>query len=253
MDKKYVDWLLESDNVTARIWAATCRLDLDVSIVDSDWRVRAEVARQGFGLERLIQDESPEVRAAVAEQGYELEMLLEDENEDVREAARMQMGGGNRRQDGMISTLESVLSDVLRPKNDTTFHHDNEAPFELLWHAIVLFILCMHPSEKTFDNALRLFYCEVGDVLCFNVGWREYWRVHEGPEVPCPYGSGSDSHTPLEIMFDVWDENAPCYIAVKFYRAYREMLREQYVSLFRTDWLRHEYLERSNDDLMVSD
>ena len=55
---------------------------------DEDWRVREEVAKQGYGLERLIDDDEDwRVRRAVAEQGYGLEKLIKDEIQYVREMA----------------------------------------------------------------------------------------------------------------------------------------------------------------------
>lgn len=84
MDRMYVDWLLNANEEEARVWAATCRLDLEASIKDSSPEVRAEVARQGYGLDRLISDPSERVRATVASLGYGLEILVEDSHPVVR-------------------------------------------------------------------------------------------------------------------------------------------------------------------------
>lgn len=53
--------------------------------VDSEvWMMRAEIARQGYGLDVLINDESANVRYAVAEQGYGMDVLVNDEEAMVR-------------------------------------------------------------------------------------------------------------------------------------------------------------------------
>ena len=51
----------------------------DVREVVNDPQVRAEIARNGFALDVLIEDEDPRVRLAVAQQGYELDRLLNDD------------------------------------------------------------------------------------------------------------------------------------------------------------------------------
>lgn len=45
------------------------------------------VAKQGFGLDRLIDDPDPTVRVIVAGQGYDLDHLINDPDENVRAAA----------------------------------------------------------------------------------------------------------------------------------------------------------------------
>ena len=49
--------------------------------------VRIEVAKQGYGLETLINDPEWEVRTAVALQGYGLDKLINDPDLSVRIAA----------------------------------------------------------------------------------------------------------------------------------------------------------------------
>lgn len=52
---------------------------LDIYIDDSDYQVRAEVARQNYGLDILINDPHWIVRRQVAAQGYGLDILINDE------------------------------------------------------------------------------------------------------------------------------------------------------------------------------
>lgn len=63
-------------------------------IDDPDFRVRLEVAKQGYALDKLIEDVNPEVRAAVAKQGYKLDLLLDDESEYVRSIVASEWGHG---------------------------------------------------------------------------------------------------------------------------------------------------------------
>ncbi len=50
-------------------------------------KVRIAVAKQGYGLEVLVNDKSPNVRAEVAMQGYKLHELSKDPSQLVRKAA----------------------------------------------------------------------------------------------------------------------------------------------------------------------
>ena len=53
---------------------------------DENWQVRAEVARQGYALDKLVDDEDWHVREAVAKQDYALDKLANDKDNDVRKA-----------------------------------------------------------------------------------------------------------------------------------------------------------------------
>ena len=66
---------------------------LNLLINDEDWRVRRAVARQGYGLDILINDKYCGVRKAVAEQGYVLDALINDEHWGVRKAVAKQSYG----------------------------------------------------------------------------------------------------------------------------------------------------------------
>ena len=58
--------------------------NLDELINGESWRVRREVARQGYGLDILINDENYAIRCEVARQGYRLDILVNDKDYDVR-------------------------------------------------------------------------------------------------------------------------------------------------------------------------
>lgn len=62
---------------------------LDALIHDENKYVRAEVARQGYGLDS--DDKEAFVRATVAEQGYGLNFLIHDNSYIVRETAEATM------------------------------------------------------------------------------------------------------------------------------------------------------------------
>ncbi len=84
------DWdiLINDEDWRVRATVAEQGYGLDKLINDSHWRVRVAVAKQGYGLDILINDENPEVRIAVAEQGYGLDILVNDKDWEVRVAAR---------------------------------------------------------------------------------------------------------------------------------------------------------------------
>ena len=52
---------------------------------------RAEAAKQGYGLDVLINDKESCIRLLIAEQGYGLDVLVNDENWIVREEAERQL------------------------------------------------------------------------------------------------------------------------------------------------------------------
>ena len=57
--------------------------NLDV-LVNDDWHVRKEVAKQGYGLDKLVNDEDEDVRKEVAKHGYGLDKLINDKDWEVR-------------------------------------------------------------------------------------------------------------------------------------------------------------------------
>jgi hypothetical protein len=70
-------------------WQVRCEVarqgyGLERLIDDKNWFVRREVARQGYRLDKLIDDKAYDVRREVAKQGYGLEKLVDDEDEEVR-------------------------------------------------------------------------------------------------------------------------------------------------------------------------
>ena len=62
----------------------------DEMVKSNDYRDRLEMAKEGYGLDALINDKDEDVRAAIAEQGYSLNVLIKDENCDVRTAVAEQ-------------------------------------------------------------------------------------------------------------------------------------------------------------------
>lgn len=58
---------------------------LDIFVNDIDSSIRREVAKQGYGLEKLISDKDKYVRCEVAYQGYGLDIIINDKDIDVRE------------------------------------------------------------------------------------------------------------------------------------------------------------------------
>ena len=58
----------------------------DKMVKSDNWRDRLEMAKQGYGLEVLINDEVWGIREAVAKQGYGLNVLINDEDYGVLKA-----------------------------------------------------------------------------------------------------------------------------------------------------------------------
>ena len=80
---------IKNNDITNKHWGVRCEVarqgfGLDVLINDKNWCVRYEVAKQGFGLDILINDEDCGVRCEVVRQGYGLDKLINDKNRDVR-------------------------------------------------------------------------------------------------------------------------------------------------------------------------
>ena len=83
---KQLEKMLKSKDCLVRVEAAEQGYGLNRLINDEFYLVRIEVARKGYGLDVLINDENPCVRKAVAEQGYGLDVLINDRHQWVREA-----------------------------------------------------------------------------------------------------------------------------------------------------------------------
>lgn len=63
-------------------------LYLDELLNDTNWVIRLELAKIGYGLETLVSDDRWEVREEVVYQGYGLDILSKDESEWVRKKAQ---------------------------------------------------------------------------------------------------------------------------------------------------------------------
>ena len=60
--------------------------DKDITIIFGNWKDRVGIAKQGYGLDKLVHDENPYVRMAVAKAGYRLDYMVEKETDkDVLE------------------------------------------------------------------------------------------------------------------------------------------------------------------------
>lgn len=55
--------------------------DKDTTIIFGNWKDRVGIAKQGYGLDKLVHDKDPRVRIAVAKQGYKLDYMLEKETD----------------------------------------------------------------------------------------------------------------------------------------------------------------------------
>lgn len=76
--------MISSDDVFVRNEVAKQGYSLAILVNDESWVVRREVARQGYRLDLLINDQDTDVRAEVAKQGYGLDKLIDDSSWCVR-------------------------------------------------------------------------------------------------------------------------------------------------------------------------
>lgn len=73
------------DVESIKVYIAKQGYGLDILINDDDYRVRKAVAKQGYGLDILINDEDIDVRREVANQGYGFDKLINDKDSDIRQ------------------------------------------------------------------------------------------------------------------------------------------------------------------------
>ena len=78
-------------------------------IINENGEVRYEIARQGYGLDELIDDEDYDVRCAVARQGYGLDKLVNDENCEVRDMAKQKSNNKLKIINKAIDFIKSLL------------------------------------------------------------------------------------------------------------------------------------------------
>ena len=86
-----LDILVNDKDWRVRYEVAKQGYGLHILVSDEDWGVRCEVARQGYGLDILVNDEDWRVRYEVAKQGYGLDILVSDEDYDVRCESQKQL------------------------------------------------------------------------------------------------------------------------------------------------------------------
>ena len=90
-DNLYILVNNENTDYSVRREVAKHGYGLDILVNDNDWEVRQEVAKHGYGLDILVNDRNWAVRREVARQGYGLNKLINDKNENVKREATIQM------------------------------------------------------------------------------------------------------------------------------------------------------------------
>ena len=86
---KYPDVFVNDPDTKVRIEVAKQGYGLNKLIDDPSLFVRCEVAKQGYGLDKLINEPYSSIKFNVAKQGYGLDKLINDSNEHVRDMARI--------------------------------------------------------------------------------------------------------------------------------------------------------------------
>jgi hypothetical protein len=82
------DELAKHENIKVRAAVAKQGYCLDILVNDECWVIRLAVAKQGFGLDKLVNDTDSFVRSEVARQFYGLDILVNDKKAHVRKIAR---------------------------------------------------------------------------------------------------------------------------------------------------------------------
>ena len=88
---------IAEENLCIRYEVAKQGYGLDKLINDRNWYVRKEVVKQGYGLDKLINDKDWRVRCAVVKQGYGLDILINDKHWCVRYTARQKLNELNNK------------------------------------------------------------------------------------------------------------------------------------------------------------
>ena len=87
--RSYIEEYIKNNNVLNEYWEIRCVIAkhgfcLDILVDDEDCYVRWEVAKHGYGLDKLINDKHWCVRSEVAKQGFGLDKLVNDKDWRVR-------------------------------------------------------------------------------------------------------------------------------------------------------------------------
>ena len=112
--KKILDNLVDNEDYRVRAAVAEQGYGLDKLVDDEVYYVRTAVAEQGYGLDKLINDEVYYVRIVVAKQGYGLDKLINDEDTLVRrtvvldEMKNKYLNMKNALNDNDMDTLETI-------------------------------------------------------------------------------------------------------------------------------------------------
>ena len=79
------DYLNEHNYKSIFDWAKDNNVDLDIDewLNSDNWTKRYAVAKQGYGLNKLVNDENSDVRYVVAKQGYGLDKLVNDKDKFI--------------------------------------------------------------------------------------------------------------------------------------------------------------------------
>jgi len=85
------DEAITHESYYVRMACAKQGVGLETLVEDRDWIVRRAVAKQGYGLDILVNDEESDVRFEVAKHGFGLKTLVNDLSWTVRAEAEKQL------------------------------------------------------------------------------------------------------------------------------------------------------------------
>lgn len=113
-NKIKIDEIISNGSVLEKKEIAKQGYGLDKLIDDKHWEVRFAVAEQGYGLDKLVNDEHLAVRIVVAKQGYGLDKLVNDEHWVVRREVAKQGYG----LDKLINDSTLLVKETARKLKD---------------------------------------------------------------------------------------------------------------------------------------
>lgn len=85
--------------------------ELDEEINSGDWVVRRKVASQGYGLDKLINDEHDDVRYEVVKQGYGLDIFINDKDWLIRALVAYQGYGLDKLVNDRVSNVRYAVAE----------------------------------------------------------------------------------------------------------------------------------------------
>lgn len=165
----YLDTFIDDTDEFIRAEVAKTGYGSDKLVTDKSKIVRQTLAKYEFELDKLVEDIEWEVRAMVAMRGYGLDKLVNDSNEYVKEAAlrsieKFQYKTANVREKNDMNDFQRLIRQAEQIKKDypegtrihLSFMNDPYAPVEPGTRGTVDFVDDMGSVHMKWDNGRTL-------------------------------------------------------------------------------------------------